>query len=464
MTALTELSLRAIAAKIAAREVSATEVTKACLARAAETEPAIHAFSSLLADSALAEAEAVDALLARGESPGPLAGAPVGIKELYDVADQPTTSSSKVRANWVAKTDSASVAQLRAAGAVILGKTHTHEFAFGIVTPESRNPWDTGRIPGGSSGGSGASVAVGSCYMAMGSDTGGSIRIPAALCGVVGLKPTYGRCSRAGVTSLSWALDHVGPLTRTVGDAALCLNALAGYDPRDPGSVDVPAEDYTQALGGDVKGVRVGVPTNYFFDHVDPELAAGARAAIAALEAEGAALREVEIPYADQILAVEYAICLSEASEYHRGMLRADPSLYNEDVRLFLEAGEMIPATRYIQALRVRHLMQRAWAALFDDIDVLVGPAVTMPAVPVGQTEVDWGDGFVEPLNPVYVRLSAPANVTGLPSISVPCGFTGAGLPMSIQVMARPFGESAAIRVADAYERMTDFASRRPPL
>jgi aspartyl-tRNA(Asn)/glutamyl-tRNA(Gln) amidotransferase subunit A len=210
--------------------------------------------------------------------------------------------------------------------------------------------------------------------------------------------------------------------------------------------------------------VRVGVPKNYFFDRVHRDIAAGTRAVLAALEAEGAVLREVEIPYADQILPVEYAICLPEASEYHRRMLRADPSLYNEDVRLFLEAGEMIPATRYIQALRVRQLMQRAWAEMFDSIDVLIGPAVTMPAVPVGQTEVDWGDGFVEALNPVYVRLSAPANVTGLPSVSVPCGFTGEGLPMSIQVMARPFAEATAIRVADAYERMTGFTAQRPPL
>ena len=464
MTALTDLTLREAAARVAARDVSPVELTQACLDRAAATEPAIHAFSSLLADSALAEARAVEAAVAKGEAVGPLAGVPVGIKELYDVAGEPTTASSKQRTDWVADSDSASVAQLRGAGAVILGKTHTHEFAFGIVTPESRNPWDTGRIPGGSSGGSGAAVAAGSCFMGMGSDTGGSIRIPAALCGVVGLKPTYGRCSRAGVTSLSWALDHVGPLTRSVGDAALCLNVLAGYDARDPGSVDVPAEDYTQALGGDVKGLRIGVPTTYFFDRVDPQLAAGARAALAALEGEGAILREVAIPYAEQILAVEYAICLAEASEYHRAMLRDAPDLYNDDVRLFLEAGEMIPATRYIQALRVRQLMQRAWAEMFDAIDVLIGPAVTMPAVPVGQMEVDWGDGFVEALNPVYVRLSAPANVTGLPSVSVPCGFTEAGLPMSIQIMARPFAEATALRVADAYERMTGFAARRPPL
>ena len=464
MSDLTSLGLREVAAKIKARDVSPVEVTQACLDRAAATKDTLHAFSRLMPETALAEARAAEAEIAGGGWKGELHGIPVGIKELYDIAGVPTTSSSKVRANWVPEADSASVAQLRAAGAVILGKTHTHEFAFGIVTPNARNPWDTGRIPGGSSGGSGASVAAGSTYMSMGSDTGGSIRIPAAVCGTVGLKPTFGRCSRAGVTSLSWSLDHVGPLTRTVADAAVCLNALAGYDPRDPGSVDVPAEDYTAALNQGVEGLRIGVPTNYFFDHVDPEVEAATRAALDLLAANGAVLSEVEIPYAEQILPVEYAICLAEASEYHRTMLRATPELYEDDVRLFLEAGEMIPATRYIQALRVRQAMQRAWPALFADIDVVIGPAVTSAAVPVGQMEVDWGDGFVEPLNPVYVRLSAPANVMGLPAIATPCGFTQAGLPVAFQAIAPPFTEAAAIRVCDAYQQMTDWHTRRPPI
>ncbi|MEM7742432.1 MAG: amidase [Pseudomonadota bacterium] len=464
MSTLTELSLTEVASKIATREVSPVEVTQACLARAEATEPKLTAFSHLLGETALQEAKTAEAEIAGGSYRGPLHGVPVGIKELYDIAGVPTTASSKVRENWTPQADSASVAQLRAAGAVILGKTHTHEFAFGIVTPHSRNPWDTGHIPGGSSGGSGASVAVGSTFMSMGSDTGGSIRIPAALCGTVGLKPTFGRCSRAGVTSLSWSLDHVGPLTRTVADAASCLNALAGYDPRDPGSVDTPAEDFTAALGQDVKGLRIGIPTNYFFENVDPEVEAAVRAAINLMEAEGAVLKKVEIPYADQILPVEYVICLSEASEYHRTMLRATPELYNDDVRTFLEAGEMIPATRYIQGLRVRQLMQRAWAALYDDIDLIVGPAVAAPPAKVGQMEWDWGDGGMEQLNPVYVRLSAPANVMGLPAIATPCGFTASGLPVAFQAIGRPFAEATAIRLCDAYQRMTDWHTRRPPI
>lgn len=464
MSDLTTLSLRDVAKKIASKEVTPVEVTQACLDRANATQDKLNAFTRIMAESALEEAKAAEAEIAAGNYRGELHGIPVGIKELYDVNGVPTTSSSKVRANWLAETDSASVEQLRAAGAVILGKTHTHEFAYGISTPTTRNPWNTDHIPGGSSGGSGASVAAGSTYMSMGSDTGGSIRIPAAVCGTVGLKPTFGRCSRAGVTSLSWSLDHVGPLTRTVADAAVCLNALAGYDPRDPGSVDVPAEDYTSALGKDVKGIRIGVPKNYYFDDCHPEIESAVRAAIDAMAAEGAVISEVEIPYADVIMSVEFAFCMAEASEYHRLMLREKPDLYTDDVRTFLEAGELMPATRYVQAMRVRQLMQRAWAKMYDDIDVLVGPAVPSPATRVGQETVEWGNGVAEPVTPVFVRLSAPANVTGLPSIATPCGFTSDGLPVAFQAIARPFDEATAIRLCDAYQRMTDWGSRRPEI
>lgn len=463
MSALTNLSLRDVAAKIKAKEVSPVEVTQACLDRAEATEPKLTAFSCLLADSALAEAKAAEAEIAAGNWRGELHGVPVGIKELYDVKGVPTTSSSEVRANWTATSDSASVAQLRDAGAVILGKTHTHEFAYGIVTPKSRNPWGADHSPGGSSGGSGASVAAGSTYMSMGSDTGGSIRIPAAVCGVVGLKPTYGRCSRAGVTSLSWSLDHVGPLTRTVGDAAICLNALAGYDPRDPGSIDAPVLDYTAALGGDVKGLRIGVPTNYYFDAIDPEVEAIVRAAIDKLASEGAIISEVEIPYAAQIMAVEFAICLPEASEYHRQMLRANPDLYNDDVRTFLESGEMVPATKYLQALRVRQLMQREWSKIYEGIDVLIAPSVPATAAPTGIESMTLG-GQEIPLSAVYVGLSAPANITGMPALAVPCGFSSSGLPVSFQAIARPFDEAMALRVGDAYQRMTSWHENHPPI
>lgn len=464
MTDLTSQDLRAVAARIKSKEVSPVEVTQACIDRAEATEGKLNAFSQLMADGALAEARTAEAEIVAGGWKGELHGIPVGIKELFDVSGAATTASSEVRADWMANTDSASVAQLRAAGAIVLGKTHTHEFAYGISTPTTRNPWDTDRMPGGSSGGSGASVAVGSTFMSMGSDTGGSIRIPAAVNGTVGLKPTYGRCSRAGVTSLSWSLDHVGPLTRTVADAAVCLNVLAGYDARDPGSVDIPTEDYTAALGRDVRAMRVGVPTNYYFDNIDPEVEAHVRAAIDLLANEGAEIVEVEIPYPDQIMPVEFALCLPEASEYHRTMLRDRPDLYTDDVRAFLEAGDLMPATRYIQSLRVRQLIQRAWAEIYENIDVMVAPTVPSPATSVGQETVTWSDGTEEPIISVFVRLSAPANVTGLPSIATPCGFTEAGLPVSFQAIGRPFAEATCVRLCDAYQRMTDWSTRRPPI
>ena len=464
MTALTDLSLREVAERLRRKEVSPVEVTQACLDRIQAVEDKLTAFVLLTADPAMAAARQAEREIAAGQWKGELHGVPVALKDLYDIKGLPTTSSSKVRANYVAPDNSACTVRLQQAGAVIVGKTHTHEFAYGISTPTTRNPWNIEHMPGGSSGGSAAVVAARGCYMGMGSDTGGSIRIPASVCGTVGLKPTYGRVSRYGVTSLSWSLDHVGPLTRTVADAAVCLNALAGHDPRDPGSADEPVMDYTAALGKGVKGLRLGVPNNYYFDHVDPELEALVRAAIDRLGAEGVEVREIEIPLADQIMAVEFGLCLPEASAYHMEMLRDRPDDYQEDVRLFLEAGEMVPATRYIQALRVRQVMKAAWRRLFDQVDAVIAPAVPSPATKVGQKTVTWSDGTEEPITPLFVRLSAPANVTGLPAMAVPCGFTQAGLPVGFQAIGRPFDEATVIRIGDAYQRMTDWHTRAPAL
>jgi aspartyl-tRNA(Asn)/glutamyl-tRNA(Gln) amidotransferase subunit A len=464
MTAITDLSLRAVARRLRSKEVSPVEVTEACLDRIQAVEDKLTAFVLLTADAALKAARQAEREIAAGQWKGELHGVPVALKDLYDIKGLPTTSSSKVRANYVAPDDSACTTRLQQAGAVIVGKTHTHEFAYGISTPTTRNPWNIEHMPGGSSGGSAAVLAARGCYMGMGSDTGGSIRIPASVCGTVGLKPTYGRVSRYGVTSLSWSLDHVGPLTRTVADAAVCLKALAGHDPRDPGSADEPVPDYTAALDKGVKGLRLGVPVNYYFDRVDPELEALVRAAIDRLRTEGAEVRDIEIPLADQIMAVEFGLCLPEASAYHMEMLRDRPDDYQEDVRLFLEAGEMVPATRYIQALRVRQVMKHAWRRLFDQVDAVIAPAVASPATKVGQKSVTWPDGTEEPITPLFVRLSAPANVTGLPAMAVPCGFTQAGLPVGFQVIGRPFDEMTVIRIGDAYQRMTDWHTRAPTL
>jgi aspartyl-tRNA(Asn)/glutamyl-tRNA(Gln) amidotransferase subunit A len=296
----------------------------------------------------------------------------------------------------------------------------------------------------------------------MGSDTGGSIRIPASVCGTVGLKPTYGRVSRRGVASLSWSLDHVGPLTRTVRDTALVMDAIAGYDRADPASVDVPVPDFTAELDAGVSGLTIGVPTNYYTDRVDPEVAQAVSAATALLEAQGARLREVTIPLAEYIPPTEWAIMLPEASAYHQGMLREKADLYGDDVRLYLEAGELVLATDYIKALRARTLIQQAWREMFESIDVLIAPTLPTPAFHVDNPQITWPDGSTEAATDAYVRLSAPANVTGLPALSVPCGFTTGGMPIGMQILGRPFSEPTLLTVGQAYESATDWAKLAP--
>ena len=458
------LSLTGVAEKIRKKEISPVELTEAALARIEATEGVLNAYVRLNADHALRAAREAEAEIVTGRYRGELHGVPVALKDLYDMEGLPTTCSSKVRHDHLAEQDSACTARLKAAGATIVGKTHTHEFAFGITTPTTGNPWNAEHIPGGSSGGSGATVASRGCFMAMGSDTGGSIRIPAAVCGTIGLKPTFGRVSRFGVASLSWSLDHVGPLTRTVRDAAITLKWLAGYDPRDPGSANETVDDYLSALDAGVKGLRIGVPRNYFFDLVDIEVNKAVQVAISKLESLGAVLKEVDIPYADQIMGVEFGLCMPEASAYHRGMLRERADLYGEDVRVFLEAGELISATDYITALRVRQQMKDAWQKLYTEVDAVIAPSVAAPATRRDQEVIDWGDGNEEPVTPAFVRLSAPANVTGLPSVAVPCGFSSSGLPLSFQVIGRPFGEARILRIAQAYESATDWHTRAPSL
>ncbi|MDT7750936.1 MAG: aspartyl-tRNA(Asn)/glutamyl-tRNA(Gln) amidotransferase subunit [Pseudonocardiales bacterium] len=455
-----ELTLAGAAEKIKAKELSPVELTASVLARIDAVEDKITAFATLTPDLATKAAERAEAEIAAGNYRGPLHGIPVGIKDLYETAGVATTSSSKVRADYIPTQDSAVVEKLFAAGSVMVGKTHTHEFAFGAVTPTTRNPWDLVRMPGGSSGGSGAAVAAGECFLGMGSDTGGSIRIPASVCGTVGLKPTYGRVSRRGVASLSWSLDHVGPLTRTVADAALVMNAIAGYDRADPASVDVPVPDFTAQL--DVAGLTIGVPTNYYTERLDPDVAAAVSAAIAVLVEQGARTREIEIPLPQYVLPTEWAIMLPEASAYHQEMLRDKADLYTEDVRLFLEVGELVLATDYIKALRARTLIQQRWRDMFADIDVLIAPTLTTPALPVDDPQVTWPDGSTESATDSYVRFSAPANVTGLPALSVPCGFTGTGLPVGMQIIGKPFAEPLLLGVGQAYESATSWAKLAP--
>jgi len=459
-----ELGIAEAARQIEQKTLSPVELVQSALDRIDEVEGRLNAFVVVTADQALEAARQAEQEIADGGYRGPLHGIPVGIKDLYDVEGLPTTSSSAVRSGYLPTEDSACVARLREAGAVVVGKTHTHEFAYGVLTPTTRNPWDTGRVPGGSSGGSGAAVAAGECLMGMGTDTGGSIRIPASVCGTVGLKPTFGRVSRFGITSLCWSLDHAGPLTRTVRDAALSLQAVAGFDPRDPGSAREPVPDFTSDLDAGVRGLTLGVPANYFFDDVDPEVESAVREAIGVLEAQGATLREVEIPYADQMMAVEFGVLVPEASAYHQEMLRESGEKYTGDVRVLLEAGETVLATQYIKALRVRTLVQQAFRRTFEGLDALVCPTLPAAAAEVGQRTFTFPGGREKAVIDAWVGHSAPGNVTGLPALSVPCGFTSAGLPIGLQVIGRPFDEAGVLRVGQAHESATAWGSRRPPL
>ena len=448
-----ELSLTAAADAIRARQLSPVELVDSVLDRIEKVEPHLQAYVAVTAEQARREArEAADAAAA-DRLRSPLHGIPMGLKDLINVAGAATSASSRVRAGHRAEADSTVAARLSAAGAVLLGKTHTHEFAYGLTTPQTNNAWNHDRIAGGSSGGSAVAVAAGAATFSLGTDTGGSIRVPAALNGVVGLKPTYGLVPRPGVTSLSWSLDHVGPITRTVEDAALVLSVLAGHDPRDPASLVATRVDYRPGAGADLAGLRVGVPRNYYFDHVDAEVEVAVRHAIDQLQTLGAQLVEVEIPMTRYIQATQWGLMVPEATAYHEQTLRTIPELYQADVRILLEAGQLMPAADYLHAQRSRTLMRHAWARLLDEVDIIAAPTVPATAVAADEEVITWPDSTVESVSDAYVRLSAPANITGVPSLSVPVGLDAAGLPVGMQLLGRPLGESVLLRVGHAYEQ-----------
>ncbi|MER6783955.1 amidase [Streptomyces sp. NPDC000658] len=457
-----ELSLTEASRAVRARELSPVELTESVLARIAAVEGRLGAYVTVAADAALAAAVRAEREISVSGPRGPLHGIPMALKDLIDAEGIPTTASSRVRTGHVAERDSRVAERLGAAGAVLLGKTHTHEFAYGLTTPQTNNAWDHSRVAGGSSGGSAVAVAAGGATFAMGTDTGGSIRVPAALNGVVGLKPTYGLVPRTGVTSLSWSLDHVGPLARTVQDVALVLSATAGHDPRDPASVSGPTLD--RFPGGDLRGLKVGVPRNHYFDRVTPEVEESVRGAIERLAELGAELVDVEIPMARYIQAVQWGLMVPEATAYHERSLRATPDLYAADVRILLEAGELTSAGDYLRAQRARTMMRDAWARMFDGIDVLAAPTVPMTAAEAGQEAVEWADGTTEAVSDSYVRLCAPANITGVPALTLPVGHDHAGLPIGMQLMARPFRDATVLRVGRVYEESVADAGRLAPV
>ncbi len=362
-----------------------------------------------------------------------------------------TSAGSQVLAGFLPTYDATAVARLKAAGAVLLGKTNTHEFAYGVVTPPTRNPWNTNHIPGGSSGGSAAALAASMCPGATGSDTAGSIRIPAALCGVVGLKPTYGRVSRYGVIPLSWSMDHAGPLARSVEDAALMLNVMAGYDAGDAASANHPVPDFSAALTGELKGVRLGVPTTYFFDPIDPEVHAAFQEAVARLERLGASVDEVVLPHIAACGLVTFYVVLSEASAYHERWLPASADKYGPATLGLLKMGYLLLATHYLKAQRLRVQISRDFDKAFEKVDAIVSPTVPVCAPLVGTDTVPLGENAV-PVLDILIRNAMPFNVTGLPAITVPCGVSSAGLPIGLHVAGRAFDEETILNIAYAFE------------
>jgi aspartyl-tRNA(Asn)/glutamyl-tRNA(Gln) amidotransferase subunit A len=448
---------------IATKQISPVDLTEAVLDRIEAVDGRTKTYVTLMAESAIGEAKAAETRARAGKLLGPLDGIPLAIKDLYDTAGVRTTSCSKLRADYIPKADSEVVAKFRAGGAVILGKVTTHEFAFGFDSPPSRNPWNLDYQTSGSSGGSGAALAAGLCLGATGSDTGGSIRAPAAANGVCGIKPSYGRVSKRGVAVLSWTLDHAGPMARSARDLAILLQAIAGHDPLDVTTIEIPAQDYSAALSGDVRGLRIGVPKNYFFDDVQEPVEKAVRAGLAHLQDMGAQLVEVTIPDTENLLEVFFSIVVPEAASYHIKGIADSLHLYQPDVRQLLEQGQLVLATTYISALRGREAIRNSLRRAFNNIDVLATPGLPVTAAPVGETSYRWGDRE-EPLFRAHARLNCPFNLSGLPSTTIPVGFAPNGLPVGMQIVGKPFHEAMTLRVADAFQRTTDWHKRHPVL
>lgn len=453
---------------IRSQEISPVELTEATLARIERVDPQLNSYITVLPDSAREEARRLEQELVDGHYRGPLHGIPVSVKDMFTTRGVRTTCGSKVLSDWIPDHDATAVTRWREAGAVVLGKTNMHEFAYGVTTNNphfgaTRNPWDLKRVPGGSSGGSGAAVAASLCRASLGSDTGGSIRIPAAVCGIVGIKPTYGRVSRFGAIPLAWSIDHVGPLAKCVQDAAILLGAMAGPDPQDPATSQEPVTDYAAALTGEIGGLRVGLPRNYFFDNVDGEILAAVQASVRRLESLGAHIVQLPLPHLDLCPALEAHITLAEATSYHEPYLSGRAQDYSGAVRTNLEAGRYLLATDYVKSQRARTLLQEVFAEALRQVDVIVSPTLPAFPPPVGEVWVQSGE-LREHVIDAFLRFNIPFNLTGLPAISLPCGFSSAGLPIGLQFAGRAFDEATVLRAAHAYESNTEWHFRRPPL
>src|ERR1044071_1875592 len=458
------LSLSEAAAGLRRKDFSPVELVKACLNRIESIDNRLHSFITITGDLALRQAEQAAQEITSGNYRGPLHGIPIALKDLYATKGIRTTCHSALLEHWVPDYDATTVAKLHEAGTVLLGKLGMHEFAFGGPSvdapfPAVRNPWNPAHIPGGSSSGSGAALAAGFCYGALGSDTGGSIRTPAAHCGIVGLKPTYGRVSRFGVVPLSWSLDHAGPMARSVEDCAILPQAIAGHDARDAASANVPAADFSAGLRSGIKGLRVGVPRGGWVDEklgVDAETGKLFDQALEVLKNLGAAIVDLDGKPFAQARFANQTILLCEAYAYHEKSYQDAPTKFGSAVRRRMLEGACLSAADYLAAQRARSVLNKRIRVNFDRVDVFAVPTVARPP-----DAFDTLDPNEQNLRPSFTH---PFNLTGLPAISLPCGFTPDHLPVGLQIAARPFEESTALRAAHAYKQATDWHRRRPAL
>lgn len=462
-------TVEALSRAIAARKVSPVEVTQAFLARIERLDGRIRAFITVDAEGALAAARELEAELGAGLSRGPFHGVPLAYKDLCHVPGLPTSCGTRTREYFAGVAECTAVGRLREAGAVTLGKLNMSELALGPFGDNAhhgdvQNPWKPGHSAGGSSSGSAAAVAAGLAAASLGSDTGGSIRLPAACCGVVGFKPTYGRVSRAGVMPLSWSLDHLGPLAATVADAALMLGVIAGPDPRDATSSRRGVPYYERMLASPVAGLRVGVPENYYFDALDREMDAGVRAAARVLEGLGVLVTPVRVPDPRPLVDVCNVIARSESAAVHARLARERPHELQPAVRARLEVGFHISAHDYLQALRLRARYTREFIAeVFVEVDALVTPVIPEPAPALETAKAGTTEEVVHRMGR-FSRLTRPFNGLGLPALAMPCGFSSDGRPLAFQIVGRAFDEATVLRLGHAYEQATAWHRERPQL
>lgn len=457
---LTDLTLAEASAKIHQRSVTSTQLTEACLVRIEKLDSRLNAFITVMSEQALAQAHELDTEQRAGKFRGPLHGIPIGLKDLIDTAGVRTTAASAVFKDRVPTEDADVTRRLKAAGAVLIGKLNMHEFAYGATSVPSafgavHNPWALDRIAGGSSGGSAAAVAARLCFGALGSDTGGSIRQPSAYCALAGLKPTYGRVSTRGVIPLSWSLDHIGPMCRNVADAALLLQAIAGYDPLETTSIEAPVPDYAQQMRMKTSALRLGTPRALFFEQLDPEIDAAVKDAIEVLRKISAGVRDVELPHIGAL-----PVLGAEAYTYHEPYFSKTPDLYQPYTRVRLENAAKVTMPAYVRGRRELDHLRRAVTAVFSSVDLLITPTTPVPPATIEAVKSDTGVAGTSS----SLRNTSPFDVYGLPTISIPCGFTKSGLPIGLQISGPNFAEGRVLALANAYEQATKWHTLRPAI